>query len=81
MLLMELGQIVRQNNEIGVVVHLSPPFMRLTNMGCYVLVHGSADVIGRMEEWKPPNRGVIDRIRRYVEARDAESCTGEGCVP
>ena len=73
---MELGQVVRQNNEEGVLVHLSPPFMRLTSMGCYVLVHDSAEVIGRVEEWKPPNQGVIDRIRRYVDARNAEFCTG-----
>jgi hypothetical protein len=68
-----LGDVVVQRDERGVVVHMDPPFMRLYQLGCYVLLDETARVLARDVPFRPAPNGVLHRIRRYVADRQSSS--------
>lgn len=66
--MLRIGQSIRQKNESGVVVHLSPPIMK-TTQNFYVVITPDYEYSG---EHNPDvhaldNISLIERIKRFVK--------------
>lgn len=66
--MLQIGQSIRQKNESGVVVYLSPPIMR-TTQNFYVIITPDYEYSG---EHNPDvhvleNISLIERIKRFIQ--------------
>ena len=70
---MQIGDIVRQTGEEGIVVCIDPLFMRLTRFHCYVAITDpAAEIVGRTDEpVAMPSDDLVERIRRYLSPPSA----------